>query len=172
MSDQNPTGTDNIQQLRDAAERGRQAERENAELKRKMAMVEAGVDLKHPAAPYFVEGYKGELTEDAIKAEAAKIGVLAAPAPSTSTTEQEAEETEPVPTPALTPEQQAQDLLATQVAAEAAGASLPPEKDLVDVGFERFHQGMQQGRTRDDAAAEVIHRVVAKGVGLGEQRAG
>lgn len=52
-------------------------ERENAELKaradeasaaaRKLAFVEAGVDLTSPAAKYFLKGYDGELSADAIR---------------------------------------------------------------------------------------------------------
>ena len=43
---------------------------------RKLAFSEAGVDLTDPKTKYFVEGYKGDLTAEAIKAEAVEAGFL------------------------------------------------------------------------------------------------
>lgn len=48
---------------------------------RQLAFAKAGVPLTDPRASYFVAGYQGELTDDAIKAEAATFGFgTAAPA--------------------------------------------------------------------------------------------
>lgn len=50
-------------------------------LAKKVAMAEAGIDLSKPMAKYFVNGYDGELSADAIKAAATEAGVLGSPAP-------------------------------------------------------------------------------------------
>lgn len=65
-------------------------ERENKELKtkvekgsaaeRQIAFLKAGVDPDSPKAKYFVKGYDGDLTADAIKAEAVAAGLIEAPA--------------------------------------------------------------------------------------------
>jgi len=49
---------------------------------RELAFVKAGVDINDPRAEYFVKGYDGDLTADAIKAKAETIGLFAAPAAS------------------------------------------------------------------------------------------
>lgn len=167
MSDQNES--EGIQQLREAAENGRRATSENADLKRRLAMLEAGVDPSHPAAPYFIDGYKGELTAEAIVAEATKVGVLKAAIPATPTTD---EEEPPVTRSEPDEAQRQQDLLASTVAAEAAGVTPAPVPDPITEGYEKFHQGMRDGRTREDASAEVIHRAVGKSLGLLGDRAG
>lgn len=60
-------------------------------LKRKLAFLEAGFtaeDLAAPGKKYFVEGYKGDLTADAIRIEAQAAGFLPAPEPTTPLVEQ------------------------------------------------------------------------------------
>jgi len=51
------------------------------EATRKLAFVEAGVDISSPAAKYFIKGYDGDLNVDAIKAAATEIGLVGAPPP-------------------------------------------------------------------------------------------
>lgn len=50
-------------------------------LKRENAFLKAGIKPDDPKAKYFVRGYDGELTADAILAEAKAAGVIAEPAP-------------------------------------------------------------------------------------------
>lgn len=45
-------------------------------LKKKMAFVEAGIDVNAPQAKYFVKGYDGEVSADAIRAAAQEINLL------------------------------------------------------------------------------------------------
>lgn len=55
---------------------------------RQLEFVKAGIDTSNPMATYFMAGYQGEMTADAIKAEAAKlnlIGPAQAPAPEGAT---------------------------------------------------------------------------------------
>jgi hypothetical protein len=75
---------------RDLEARAAQAkvEKERADAaERKLAFAQAGVPLDHPMTEYLVNGYKGEATPDAIKAEAARLGILQ-PAPEVPQTPQ------------------------------------------------------------------------------------
>lgn len=49
---------------------------EAAELRRKMAFLEAGIDMSAPAAKYFVKGYDGELTAEAIRQAAVEAQLI------------------------------------------------------------------------------------------------
>jgi len=60
----------------EAAELRKQAQ-ESSELKRKMAFMEAGIDMSVPAAKYFVKGYDGEISADAIRQAAMEAQLIA-----------------------------------------------------------------------------------------------
>lgn len=49
---------------------------ENANAARKLAFVEAGVDLASPATKYFIKGYEGDLTTEAIRAAAEEANLV------------------------------------------------------------------------------------------------
>lgn len=77
--------------LRDAyeAEKQRRQQAEQAlaeaeEARRKLALIEAGIDLKSPTGQLFADAYKGELSPDAITEAAQRYGVIAPPAPVTA----------------------------------------------------------------------------------------
>jgi hypothetical protein len=86
---------DQVQQTRDPVRSHlKKLEQENKELrqlkvdaeaaKRKLAFVEAGVDLSSPVAEYFIKGYDGEISTEAIKSAASKLNLTpqqSAPAP-------------------------------------------------------------------------------------------
>ncbi len=116
VDDQQPTAEPNWRrQLERKAEK---AAREAAENKaaaeaarRELAFVKAGVDPDSPKAKYFVRGYEGELTVDAIKAEAAQLGLVDAPAPPA----------EEIPA--------AERAAHERIAASAAGTSVPGGRD-------------------------------------------
>ena len=92
MSEQNPDQMDgdlgddgtnvvqipraNIRKLEKAASEGQKAQAELAALKREMTFREAGIDPSNPAHRYFVKGYDGETTLEAIKAAATEAGFL------------------------------------------------------------------------------------------------
>lgn len=65
-----------ISTLRAQAKEGKQARAEAEAAKRELAFVRAGIDPDDPRQKYFVEGYKGDLTSDAIKSEATAAGFL------------------------------------------------------------------------------------------------
>jgi hypothetical protein len=48
---------------------------EATEAQRKLAFVEAGVDINAPASRYFVKGYDGEMTADAIRQAAQEVRI-------------------------------------------------------------------------------------------------
>ena len=68
----------------------RQQAAEAEQAKRELAFVKAGVDPSDSAAKYFVKGYDGELTVDAIKAAAVEARLLAPTQPSSDPSEQDA----------------------------------------------------------------------------------
>lgn len=95
-----------VKELRQQAEDGQKATRQ-------LEFVKAGVDLNNPMASYFVNGYQGDLTPEAIKAEAAKLGLVAS-------TEQPQEQGIP-----------AEEQAAHQRIADAtAGANAPGQRDF------------------------------------------
>ena len=54
----------------------REREASNAEAARKLAFVEAGVDPSLPVAKYFMKGYDGELTPEAIRQAAIEAQII------------------------------------------------------------------------------------------------
>jgi len=58
-----------------------------AALENQQTFIEAGIDPKNAQHGYFMKGYDGEMTVDAIKAKATEAGFLSAPAPSQEQTQ-------------------------------------------------------------------------------------
>lgn len=58
-----------VRKLEKEAAEGREAKRQLEELQARAAFAEAGVPVNSPAADYFIRGYQGERTAEAIKAE-------------------------------------------------------------------------------------------------------
>lgn len=81
-SDQTTEANVDIKALREAAERGKQAERELDALRRENAFRRAGIDPDDKKASYFVKGYEGDLDPQAIQSEAREVGLIAPPGPS------------------------------------------------------------------------------------------
>ena len=68
-------------QLRNLEARNKELEAklsEATEAQRKLAFVEAGVDITSPASRYFVKGYDGEMTADAIRQAAQETNLIGA----------------------------------------------------------------------------------------------
>ena len=68
-------------QLRKSEARNKELEAkllEATEAQRKLAFVEAGVDITSPASRYFVKGYDGEMTADAIRQAAQETNLIGA----------------------------------------------------------------------------------------------
>lgn len=160
---ENDQQTETIQQLRDRADQARALEQQNEQIARENAFLKAGINPDDKQLGYFVRGYDGELKPEAIKAAAEEAGFLQGAATTTTTETTEEQEKTPVTTPSE--DQLEQDRLSTQVPAETVGAGAQREVDLIDEGFSEFHKAMKSGYERKDAAAHVIGRVIARGVG-------
>ena len=122
----------------EAEQRATAAEEKAVALERRIAFAEAGVPLSDPRAKYFVKGYEGELTAEAIQAEAATFGLTQAPASAIPEAERQA----------LTTMGQAADGTAApgarDFAAEyAAAAQLPPAEGRAAVARIAAEQGVQ-----------------------------
>lgn len=63
--------------LRKEKKARREAEEAANTAARELAFMKAGIDMEDPKAAYFVKGYDGELTSEAVKAEAVRVGFLA-----------------------------------------------------------------------------------------------
>ena len=64
--------------LRRAANKSKALERENSELRKRLAFVEAGISPTDPKLSYFVKGYDGEITAEAIRSAALEAGFIQA----------------------------------------------------------------------------------------------
>lgn len=64
--------------LRQAEKRASKAEEALKTIQRERAFEKAGIDPEDAKFKYFVQGYDGELTADAVKAEAVAVGLLEA----------------------------------------------------------------------------------------------
>jgi len=95
--DESAEDNPNIRQLREQAKEAKearkaaeQAQAELAALQRENAFRKVGIDPDDPKTKYFAKAYDGELTAEAIKAEAEAAGFLAQPADPTGADEQAA----------------------------------------------------------------------------------
>jgi hypothetical protein len=68
-------GDIDIRTLRERARRYDEAQAALPALKRENALMRSGVDLESPLGQLFVKGYDGELTAEAIRAEAERYGI-------------------------------------------------------------------------------------------------
>ena len=73
-------GSDNIRDLRQAADEGRKAKAEFEQAKREIAFLRAGVDTTSKLGAMFFKSYDGDLSTEAIKAEATELGMFQTPA--------------------------------------------------------------------------------------------
>lgn len=66
-----------IKSLRRAANGKKKLEQELANAKRELAFIKAGINPDDPKMRYFVKGYEGDLTAEAVRAAALEAGFLA-----------------------------------------------------------------------------------------------
>ena len=81
MSDNDGTfdandGEPDLKDLRRAANESKTVKAENAQLKRDLSFLKAGIDLDDPKMTYFVKGYDGELEPTAIRQAAVDAGFI------------------------------------------------------------------------------------------------
>lgn len=79
LDEDTPQGLrDYVKRLEDQAKTSQEAGSKAAQLERELTFTKAGIDPDDAKAKYFVKGYDGELTPDAVKAAAVEAGLLEA----------------------------------------------------------------------------------------------
>lgn len=75
--DIDPTGdTGDIKSLRRAASGKKKLEEELAQIRRELAFTKAGINSDDPKMRYFIKGYEGDLTAEAVRAAALEAGFI------------------------------------------------------------------------------------------------
>lgn len=150
----NENEPEGIKNLRAKAAKADEAEARAVAAERRAAFLEAGVPLSSKPAQALMASYSGELTPDAIKAEAAEWGLLNSD-PNTPPAEGE---TPPVHDYSDEKAQQAARQSLEQ--GKVADPNDVPKKGGVDKAFENFAKDRQAGTSRQDAIANAFGTVI------------
>jgi len=157
MSEENQD--QDVSELRKAAEGGKQAKREAEMAKRELAFVKAGVDTDSKPARALLENYEGELSKEAIQAEAKDWGLV------------KDAESEPAPDPAAS---QAEAIAETQTIREALegqpAPDEPPEVGGVDAALKNFLKNKEDGMSQVNATNHAFGEVI-KAAAQGDKQA-
>lgn len=102
---------EDLKNLRNKAREADRLQTENAAVTRELAFAKAKLDLDDPKMGYFVKGYEGEMTSEAIRQAAEDAGFL---------------QTAPPP-PQVSAQEMAQH---QQLGAASAGGTVPPPTDV------------------------------------------
>jgi hypothetical protein len=121
-----------IRRLEAAAKAGLQAQTAKTQADRELAFYKAGIDPSDTRLSYFVKGYDGEMTPEAIKAEAQKAGFVSAEGQTAASAGSDSQSTE-----AENAEKQA--------AALSGGASTPGSTLNAEAGRQALAEAMKQG---------------------------
>lgn len=130
---------DEPSELRKAADRGRAAQAEAEALKRELAFAKAGIDTDTKAGKMLLRSYEGELTADAIKAEAEEIGLF------------KPQQTAPVTETATAEEREQTELRAGLATGSAATAT--PDEDPQEAGLRAGFEAKKMGANPADSFA-------------------
>ncbi len=115
-----------IKSLRRAANSKKKLEQELAEARRELAFARAGINPDDPKMRYFVKGYDGEMTAEAVREAATEAGFLAIPQQSQQSA-------------------QTQQLAAAQGNVMAASAGAMPEDLSEQSALARLEAAMNEG---------------------------
>jgi hypothetical protein len=140
--------TGGIKELRDAADRGREAIQERDQLKREVAFMKAGVDTDSKAGQLLFKAYDGELDTESIKADWEALV--------------------PAIVPVAEPEQPQENVnqIDTQVSEQRqalADESVPVEattQSPYEQGFQEFKTAYDAGRSKEDSAAKFVNTIL------------
>ena len=122
------SGPGDIKSLRRAANSKKQLERELEEVRKELAFARAGINLDDPKMKYFVKGYDGEMSSDAVRQAALEAGFLAA------TSAQQAQQA-----------QQVQQLANSQQNVMAASVGAIAEDMSEDSALAKLESAMNEG---------------------------
>lgn len=148
MSDETEQTQEDVSELRKAAEGGKAAKAEAEALRRELAFTKAGIDTSSKPAQALIASYSGELTAEAIKAEAAEWGLTqSTPAPPV-------EEAKP----------DYSDDAALQAMRDASAGNpapdVPVEKAAIDRALEAFTTDREAGFGASEATNRAIGRMI------------
>ena len=113
--------------LRKAARRGAKAAKELEMLRKELTFYKAGISMDDPKMRYFVKGYEGEMTAEAIREAALEAGFIAS--------QQQAE----VPT------EQQQQVFSAQQRIMAASAGAGTQDNSEEAALSLMEQAMEEG---------------------------
>ena len=156
MSDEaefEPEDPDHIKKLREDAKKGREADAALKAAGRKIAILEAGIPTSTALGAMFLKSYDGELTAEAIKAEAAAIGLIdAKPEPT------------PEPDPGRTPGTPEADYSDARKQLDGGQASPveQPVANAVDDAYKGFDQARKSGMRTEDAQTEAALILISR----------
>lgn len=144
-----------IRSLRKAAEAGKKAQDELAQMKRELMFAKAGIDTASKIGGLLFKTWEGD-DVDALKTEAMDLGLIGAP--QSAVAEIPAEERE-----------QQTFRQSFNRGAPAAAAELP-EMDPYDEAYQLFHDARKRGTTLDDSGLAAIDRILVAAAS-GDKRA-
>lgn len=166
MPEDNPN--DNIQQLRDQASQSKANADKNVLLEKEMAFMRAGVDTQSKPAQALIASYAGDLTPEAILAEATEWGLVKAPqTPATETPPaggEQQQQTDAEAAAATAAAQAQQDMRQTVAGGGAAPPPEPPVVGGVDRAMTDFKDSRLAGMPKDQAMGLAANNVLAAGV--------
>lgn len=143
---------EHIKKLREDAKKGREADVALSAASRKIAILEAGVPTSTPLGQMFLKSYDGELTTEAIKAEAAAIGLIEGAAPPAETPEPG--------TQSGTPEAGYAEARAALDLGQAAPVE-QPTSSAVDTAYKVFDDSRKKGVRTEDARTEAFLSLIS-----------
>lgn len=149
MSDETPQNDqqDNLANLRKAADEGTRAKAELEQAKRELAFAKAGVDTESGVGALLFKAYDGELTVEAIKAQASELGIGAPPAEPGDATP---------PPPAVDTSQTQARLDLAQGSAPAGTPDVSPYRSALSA----FDEAVQSGLDEHYAAAAAYQKII------------
>jgi hypothetical protein len=164
MSDEQTNEQDEsegIKNLRAKAEKAEAAEARVARLERELAFTQAGISTSSKPAQALLASYDGELTPEAIKAEAAEWGLIAGesndPEPETFTQD----------SPEVQFQQQRESI---DQGGKVADPTDVPKRPIHEQAMENFQTNRQKGMSQEEARATAFGEVI-KAAAMGDKGA-
>ena len=152
--------TDNLSELRKRADQAAQLERTNAEMARKIAFMEAGIDYTKGTGKLLFDSYQGDPSKEAVTTTALEYGISLEGSPATPP---------PPAPPTVDPSFAAHRQSLTS---DGTPAGAPPERvrtDPYETALLNKQAGLRAGRESDQLLAEGVAAVMGAAA-LGDQR--
>lgn len=154
MADETEQTQEDVSELRKAAEAGRSARQEADLAKRELAFVKAGINTDTKPAQALLRSYDGDLSTEAIQAEAREWSLIDAAAPE-------------VPDYSAEAEAQAQR---DEMTAGTPAPDTAPKVSAVEEAFKEFNSDRESGKSQVDATNQVIGKII-KAAAMGDPQA-